>query len=232
MPQRSCLRRQGPAEETVVLNYYDRPPYMVPQPDGGATGLTADPAAALFKRAGVPFRWQLTPALRQLSAIKAGAGRDCGIGWFSDAERAGYAVFIGPIHHDKPAVVLAGPGFAVPPGKEIEQLLAEAKLPVLVKDGLTYGRYVTDLIESARLNTVVVPVEQSQMVDMLAAGRAELMFATREEADLLLAAKPAAARKIRIIELAGDKGGEDRYIMCSRKLDPHIIEMLQAALEG
>ena len=220
-----------PAKDAVILNYYDRPPYMVPQPDGAASGLTAGPAAALFRRAGIPFRWQMTPAKRQLDAIRRGAGRDCGIGWFRDDERLGYAVFFGPIYHDRPAVVLAGPGFAGNAEEPVEQQLQAAKSPILIKDGLTYGRYVARLVVEARLSTTPVPVEQAQMVDMLAAGRAELMFATREEAELLLAGQ-AAARKIRILDLAGDRDGEDRYVMCSRKLDAHIIEALQAALEG
>jgi polar amino acid transport system substrate-binding protein len=220
-----------PAEDVVVLSYYDRPPYMVAQADGSATGLTADPAAALFAKAGLPFRWQMTPAKRQLSAIRDGAGHDCGIGWFSNAERAAYAVFIGPIYHDKPAVILAGPDFPTDPGRPIERLAAEAKTPILVKDGLTYGRYVTRLIDSARLNTSLVSAEQAQMVDMLVAGRANLMFATREEADLLIADKPGAAAKIRIIDLTGDQVGEDRYLMCSKKMDPKIIEALKAGIK-
>jgi hypothetical protein len=227
----TVMAEAAPAVEPVVLHYYDRPPYMVPQPDGAATGLTADPAAALFRRAGIPVRWQLTPAKRQLEVIRRNAGRDCGIGWFRDAERLGYAHFFGPIHHDRPAVLLAGPGIALEEGVSAEQLLADTKAPVLIKDGLTYGRYVARLITESRLNTQLVAGEQAQMVDMLLAGRAELMFATRAEAELLLTGRPAAAR-IRILDLAGDGDGEDRYVMCSHALDAPTVEALQAALEG
>ena len=227
----SATADEVPARDAVILNYYDRPPYMVPQPNGAAAGLTADPAAALFRRAGIPFRWQMTPAKRQLDMIRRGTGRDCGIGWFRDDERLGYAVFFGPIYHDRPAVILAGPGFAGNAEEPVEQQLQAAKSPILIKDGLTYGRYVARLIVEARLGTTPVSVEQAQMVDMLAAGRAEAMFATREEAELLIAGQPAA-RKLRILDLAGDRDGEDRYVMCSRKLDAHIIEALRAALEG
>jgi polar amino acid transport system substrate-binding protein len=222
---------EAPGKAVIVLHYYDRPPYMVPQPDGSATGLTADPAAAMFRRAGIPVRWQMTPAKRQLEAIRRGTGRDCGIGWFRDDDRLGYAAFFGPIYHDQPAVVLAGPGFAGDPAQPVEQQLQQAKSPILIKDGLTYGGYIARLIVDAKLGTTPVPVDQAQMVDMLIAGRAELMFSTREEADLLVVGQ-LAARKIRILDLAGDRDGEDRYVMCSRKLDPSLAEALRAALEG
>ena len=209
------------ADDVVVLSYYDRPPYMVSQPDGGATGLTADPAVALFERAGIPYRWQMTPAKRQLSQVKEGTGHDCGIGWFKTAERARFAEFIGPLYHDRPAVILAGPGFPFDPARPVEQTLAEVKTLVLVKDGLTYGSYVTKLISRAQLNTSLVTVEQAQMVNMVVAGRAE--------ADLLSARWLIPAETIRIIELTGDPTGDDRYLMCSRKMNPRILEALKDA---
>src|ERR1700727_2058251 len=94
----SATADEVPAKDAVILNYYDRPPYMVPQPDGSAAGLTADPAAALFRRAGIPFRWQMTPAKRQLDTIRRGTGRDCGIGWFRADERLGDALLFRPVY--------------------------------------------------------------------------------------------------------------------------------------
>lgn len=215
--------------DVVVLQYYERPPFMVGQPDGSAAGLTADPAAVLFRKAGVAFRWQKTPAKRQLSDIQGGVGYDCGIGWFGSVERADTAQLVGPIYRDKPPVILAGPGYPIDPVKPIDEQLADRKTPVLIKDGLTYGGYITRLIRDAQLNTSLVSVEQSQMLKMLAAGRAHLMFATREEADLLLADKSAPTDKIRAVDLT-DAAGEDRYLLCSSKIDEKIIAALRAAL--
>jgi len=218
------------SSELIVLNYYERPPFMVGQPDGSAAGLTADPAAALFKKAGVPFRWQRTPAKRQLSEIESGAGYDCGIGWFGSVERADTTMLVGPIYRDKPPVILAGPGYPIDSAKPIDEQLADRKSPVLIKDGLTYGSYITRLIRDAQLNTMQVSVEQAQMVTMLAAGRANLMFSTREEADMLLSDSTQLAEKVHAVALGPDAVGEDRYLLCSSKIDEKIIAALRAAL--
>jgi len=224
------LAMPAASSELIVLNYYERPPFMVGQPDGSAAGLTADPAAALFRKAGVPFRWQKTPAKRQLSEIESGAGYDCGIGWFASVERADTTLLVGPIYRDKPPVVLAGPAYPLDPAKPIDEQLAGRKSPVLIKDGLTYGSYITRLIRDAQLNTILVSVEQAQMVKMLVAGRANLMFSTREEADMLLSDSAQLAEKVHAVPLGPDAVGEDRYLLCSSKIDEKIIAGLRAAL--
>ena len=224
------LATPSASTEVIVLNYYERPPFMVGQPDGSAAGLTAAPAAALFKKAGVPFRWQKTPAKRQLDEIESGAGYDCGIGWFASVERADTTMLVGPIYRDKPPVILAGPGYPIDPLKPIDEQLAERKSPVLIKDGLTYGGYITRLIRDAQLNTMLVSVEQTRMVKMLAAGRANLMFSTREEADMLLSDSAQLAEQVRAVDLGSEAAGEDRYLICSSKIDEKIIAALRAAL--
>jgi hypothetical protein len=52
------------AQERIDLHLYVRPRYMVQSSETQISGLAADLARAAFDAAGVPFRWQKTPAKR------------------------------------------------------------------------------------------------------------------------------------------------------------------------
>lgn len=137
------------AQGTIDLHFYARPPYMVLGADGNATGLTADPAKAAFDKAGVPFRWQHTPAKRQLVLIESGNGLDCGVGWYKTPEREKFGKFTAPLYRDKPTVAIVRKQFQPQP-TTLAGVVADQALRVVMKVGLTYGQDVVDTI--ARLN--------------------------------------------------------------------------------
>lgn len=129
-----------PAEESISLHYNERPPYLVSGADGQATGLTAEPAAAAFRRAGIPYAWVQTPALRQLKLLRENTGRDCLVGWFKTAERERYARYTLPTYRDRRIIALTGAGNSrLAEGGRLDAWLADPELTLLVKDGYSYG---------------------------------------------------------------------------------------------
>ncbi len=218
------------AEEPISLYYYERPPYMVARADGSAGGITADVAAKALARAGIPFTWNLMPAKRQLATLQRNGGRDCGIGWFKNAQREAIGQFSHPIYHDRPPVAIVGDGFD-PHTASLAQLLARPDLQVLVKEGLTYGGYINDLLKNAKAKVTSIAVEQPQLVRMVAAGRADMMFAPREEADFLVTAHESGQESVRVLSFTDVPAGDARYLFCSKQVDNATMAKLNAAID-
>ncbi len=218
------------AQEAITLHYYERPPYTVAQGDGSATGLTADVAAKVLTRAGIPFTWSLMPAKRQLAIIEHNTGRDCGIGWFRNPQREAFGTFSHPIYRDRPPVAIVRDGFE-PQADSLAQLLQRPGVRVLVKEGLTYGGYINDLLKTAKAHVSPVTVEQPQLVRMIAAGRADIMFAPREEADVLVTRHESGPYSVHIVGFADVPAGDQRYLYCSKQVDSATMAKLNAAID-
>ncbi len=94
------------ADGVITLHYHERPPYYMTGPLG-VYGLCVDPAKLAFNRANIPFRWEKTPAKRQLDIIKENRSKDCIIGWFKNPDREKFAKYSHVIYQDKPTIALA-----------------------------------------------------------------------------------------------------------------------------
>jgi len=214
----------------VLLYYYERPPYMVAHQDGNATGITADVAAKALRRAGIAFTWSLMPAKRQLATIGHNTGRDCGVGWFRNPQREAFGQFSHPIYRDRPPVAIVHGGFE-PHTNNLAQLLKQPGVQVLVKDGLTYGGYINDLLQNTKAKVTSITVEQPQMVRMIAAGRADMMFAPREEADFLVTAQESGQESVHVLAFADVPAGDARYLYCSKQVDSATMAKINAAID-
>ncbi len=218
------------AAETVTLHYYERPPYMTAAENGEVRGVTAKAAEAAFVKAGLPFVWALTPAQGQLDTIRRNQGRDCAVGWFKTPERASFGLFTQPIYQDRPPVAIARRSLEIPPDSTLRALLISGTSRVLMKIGLTYGAYIKTLIGKYADHLTLVSVEPAQMVAMVAADRADLMFAAQEEADLLLEKNREAAKRVRVVAFPDVPFGDVRHILCSRAVGREVIDALNAAI--
>jgi len=147
-------------QQPVTLHYYERPPFMLRQAHGGVSGLTADRTRHAFARAGIPIRWALTPAKRQLALLRANSGHDCAVGWFRTPQRQAYALFSRAIYQDRGVVLIARRQWLPPAGSTLEQLLANEHLHLLYKDGLTYGSYVQGKLGMAKADINYSTMEQ------------------------------------------------------------------------
>ena len=215
---------------SIALYYYERPPYMVAHQDGKATGITADVAGKALARAGIAFTWNLMPAKRQLATIEHNTGRDCGVGWFKNPQREAFGQFSHPIYHDKPPVVIARGGFDAHTDS-LAQLLKRPGLQVLVKEGLTYGSYINDLLKNSKAHVTSITVEQPQLVRMIAAGRADIMFAPREEADYLVTTQESGNESAHVVGFSDVPNGEARHLFCSRQVDAATMAKINAAID-
>jgi polar amino acid transport system substrate-binding protein len=218
------------SEEPVTLLYNDRPPYLVSQADGSATGLSATPAANAFKAAGIPFTWSKMPTNRQLAVVKDLAGMYCAVGWFRKPEREEFARFTKAIYQDKPTVALVNAQFSIRDGNTLANVLAMKGVRVLVKDQFSYGAFVDGLLASVRPTVISTTAENVQMVQMIQANRADLMFVAEEEANYLIAQAGLGLNDIRVLRFADMPKGEKRHIMCSRHVPEDIIARLNKAI--
>lgn len=229
------LVRVGAAygEEAIGLYYYERPPFLIRGSDGAVTGLIGDRVTKLAGKAGLAIQWQLMPASRQLRLLKSDQAAACGVGWYKTAQRESFAQFSHPIFRDRGVVVVANMRVDARKYAKLADLLADQSVSVLLKDGLTYGAAVAALLGPAKARLTLTTIEQPQMVRMVAAGRASLMFSTREEAGMLLTGNEGGDEGVRLLTFPDlPEVGEARYLMCSKSLDPKILARLDAAIGG
>lgn len=217
------------AQERIDLHFYVRPPYMVKSGEAQVSGLTADPAQAAFDKAGVPFRWQQTPAKRQLVMIERGSGLDCGVGWYKTPERERFGKFTAPLYRDKPTVGIAHADFHVR-SKTLAGIVADPATRVVMKVGLTYGQEVVGTMVHAKAQVLTVAAEQANLARMVASGRADFMFSTQEEADNLRTDVVRGGESLKVLTFQDLHAGATRHILCSRTVSDETIDKLNAAL--
>lgn len=215
----------------IALHYNERPPYLVVK-DGQLSGLTGSPAVAAFKAAGIAFTLQLTPTARQLAMIKDNTGMDCGVGWFKNEEREGFAKFTKPIYQDRPQIALTtAHNSKVKEGETVESILGNKNLTLLVKQGYSYGKTLDALIAKLQPVQHAVTVENVRMLKMIQAERADYMLIAPEEADGLIAASEVSPADIRKANFSNAPNGEHRYILCSKNVSDETIARLNNAIK-
>jgi polar amino acid transport system substrate-binding protein len=221
------------AAEPVQLHYFERPPYMSSYGTDKASGLTASFAEAVFAHAGIAITWTQTPAKRQLWLIEKNIGQDCGVGWFKTPERLQFAQFSLPIYRDQPSVLIARNQYVVN-GTTLAAIFSDPKGRVLLKDGFSYGDYINGQLAKAAIRMQSIAQETATMLKMLEADRADLMIASREEAEYLLHigrwAGNETNKQLRIITLSDTNQGDERYLMCSNKVSAATMTAINKAI--
>lgn len=220
---------QAPARAmspVLTLHYQERPPYSATQPDGSVRGLVADPAAGALERAGIAFRWTLTPSQRQLALVQTGAGLQCGIGWFRNPERAARGQFSAALYQDRPLAALVRAGVVETASTTARALLASRTLRLLVKDGYSYGPLLDGLIAAAALAPLRTTVEPMQMSLMLVSRRADWMIVSPEEAAVLT--RPG----LRLTPLSDAPVGPTRHLYCSSDVPAGWLARIDDALRA
>ncbi len=219
----------GWAQEKITVNYNERPPYLVPGPDGAATGLTGTPAANAFKSAGIPVVWAKVPTTRQIAAVKESA-LHCAIGWFKTPEREQFAKFTKAIYRDKPWLVLANSSFALKDGIRLEEALSSKGVRVLTKENFSYGPYIDGLLAKTKPNITVSNGTTSQMLQLINAKSVDFMFVSEEEADYLVEQAGLSMKNFRQVRFPDLPAGDKRYIMCSKQVPDEVIGKLNKAI--
>lgn len=214
----------------ISLHYNERPPYAV-KTGATAKGITADPAAKAFEKAGIPFEWIATPAKRQTLIFQENTGCDCGVGWFKNPEREKFALFSAPIFKDKPQVAIVRKDEArIKDGSKLDEVLTDKSVILLVKDGYSYGAALDEKISKHGANVQKTTGENINMIKMIAAKHADYFILAPEEAESLVQAAGLNMADFKLVTFSDMPEGNLRYIMCSKKVGEAVIKKLNAAL--
>lgn len=222
----------APAGELIMLHYQERPPYSSTTGDGHVQGLLANPAARACQKAQLACTWARTPGQRQLALIQTGQGWDCGLGWFRNTEREALGRFSVALYQDRPFMALARRATPWEPQRSLAALLADATLPLLVKEGYSYGALLDGLITRHAAQVRRTSAESQQMVRMIEAGRAAWMIVAPEEAEVLLAEPgPGGTQpQLQLHPLPGVPAGQTRHLYCNKAVPEAVMERLNRAL--
>jgi polar amino acid transport system substrate-binding protein len=194
-----------PAPAAVLtLHYQERPPYSQTAPDGHVHGLLAAPANRACQKAQLSCTWARTPGQR----------------------------FSAPLYQDRPYMALARRGTAWEAQRSLPGLLSDAALPLLVKEGYSYGSLLDGLIAQHAGQVRRTSAESQQMVRMIEAGRAGWMIVAPEEAEVLLADPGAAGAppQLQLHPLPGVPAGQTRHLYCNKAVPEAVVERLNRAL--
>ena len=219
-------------EDVITLHYHERPPYYITGPLG-VYGLCADPARLAFQKAGIAFRWEKTPARRQLGILKANLARDCLLGWFKNPERETFARYSTHIYIDKPAIALAlADNDRIITGRPLAETLLTGNLVLLRKSGYSYGRFVDHMIARHNPLKALTNSENVGMLKMIHSRRADYFFISEEEADALTASSGLPRSDFKYIRFADMPEGNKRYLLFSKKVETAVVEKINAAIQS
>lgn len=220
----------GLADDKIVLNYNVRPPYIVEESDGSASGLTATPAANAFKAAGIAVTWAKTPPNRQLAMVQENKEKNCAIGWYKTEEREGFARFSKALYRDKPPVLLLNSTVKVKDGAKLDEVLGMPGIKVLIKEKFSYGHYIDTALAKIKPQTVVSNGSNTQMLQLVAAKSADLMFAAPEEANYLIEQSNTGKDKFIQFKASDMPDGGERYLICSKNVPDEVMAKLNKAI--
>ncbi|WP_158567943.1 MULTISPECIES: ABC transporter substrate-binding protein [unclassified Duganella] len=216
----------GPALELHIVH---RPPYLVVGPNVQVSGLSVEPVTAAFEKAHIAVVWREMPALRQLALLRKNSGKFCSVGWYKTPEREKFAKYSNPVSQDGPWVAVVSSRFPHA-AATVDDILSDANMTVLVKEGFVYGSYLDNKFSTMKAARMTTAGEMPQLFNMIAAGRADVIFAPKEEAEYYLAHGVMHAGQMRIITFKEMPQGYYRHLMCSLQVDDSDIARFNAAL--
>ena len=214
----------------LTVFFHERPPYYFAVGDQ-VKGLVAERAAAAFRTAGIEFRRVLLPHARQLQQIREASAPCAAIGWFSNEERQGFARFSDPIFQDGSLIALTSVDNArLKTGVSLGELFQDLGLKLLVQGSYSYGAALDQRIAALGSGRVLTPASNTAMLEMIVAGRADLMLLAPEEALQMTSNSAARSAAFRIVEVSGMPAGMTRHMMFSRSVPEEIVRKFDHAL--
>ncbi len=206
------------------------PPFMLIDASGGFSGTALVPVALAMRRAGIPYEFVQAPFLQQLTEIKAGKNQVCAVGWYKTPEREKFALFSAPVSKDASRVGVAHAKFQVAPNATVNSVLANPNASVLMKKGFVYGAFWDDKFASMKSKRVLVTDDTSQLLLLLALGRADITFMPLEEIQYYLSTGLVKSDEINIVKFPDVPDGYARHLICSKAVDPKLIKAFDDAL--
>ena len=220
-----------PMDEAIIVYYHERRPYYVTTPNQ-VHGLIADRVNWVFKDAGIPFVWRKTPAKRQLEMIRDNAQGVCAVGWYKTPAREAFGNFTLPIYRDSPTMAIARTdNDQIRTGETLARTLSNRRLRLLHKDGYAYGKFIDDAIQHFTPREMVTTGDNLSMVKMIHTHRADYFFISKEEAEDLILCSGLPAKDFQVIRFSDVPPGNNRYLICSRKIEEMTLLRLNRAIK-
>lgn len=221
---------EGEPLPEVDLLYQDRPPYYLPQPGRQPPqGLVVDPLRRALDRAGLPHRWVLTPAARQLLMVENGRNLVCAVGWFRNPAREARGQFSRPIFRGQPLAMLARVDAPLHEGMSLREAM-DAPAHLLVKQGYSYGPELDALIAERAGRIAQGSGEVGQLLRMLHAGHADWMPASPEEVQAQLERGDGRRQDLQLLHFSDPPPVQPRHLYCNKAVPAAWLERLGAAL--
>ena len=228
----SALAWGGEADEPpLLLYYYERPPFHYAGDKGQVIGLVAEAAEETLRRAKLRFLWVSLPANRILSTLHSEKEIACSPGWYSTPERRADFQYSKALLPDKPLVALVRADFAVPDRVTAKAFFDMPHVRLLVKQNFSQGAYLNTLIAHippARIQHVILDLPQ--MIRMLRADRADVVFSTEAEASFLVREAGLPMSDFKIVRFPDILATEYRYMLCGRGVSAETMARIDAAI--
>ncbi|MBB2484791.1 hypothetical protein H5407_06070 [Mitsuaria sp. WAJ17] len=236
-----CLLALGPglapatgtepaSQPTVELLYQDRPPYYMPQPGRQPPqGLVIEPLRRALERTGLPHRWALTPAARQLLMVENGEHLVCGVGWFRNPAREARGQFSAPLYRGQHVAMIARRDAPLHEGMSLREAL-DSPARMLVKQGYSYGAELDALIAERPGRVTQGSGEVGQLLRMLQAGHADWMPAAPEEVQAQLLRDASREKTLQLLHFSDPPVIVPRHLYCNKAVPAAWLERLGTAL--
>ncbi|MCK5311466.1 MAG: transporter substrate-binding domain-containing protein [Desulfobacteraceae bacterium] len=215
----------------ITIHYHERPPYYVTD-SSGVYGLCSDPAKIAFETSGVLFKWQKTPAKRQLEIIKTNRSKECIIGWFKTSEREKFAKYSHYIYQDKPMIALARKdNNRIKSNRSLKETFLNTNLILLKKSSYSYGQFIDIKIVEFNPTILISNSENVTMLKMIHSMRADYFFISEEEANVVIALSGFSREDFKYIKFKNMPKGNKRYLLFSKMVEDDMVERINNAIE-
>ncbi|MBH9577487.1 transporter substrate-binding domain-containing protein [Inhella proteolytica] len=217
--------------QTVQIEYRDKPPYSYTE-RGRPAGFLLLRTIELLEQAKVEAEFLEVPVKRILQDIEGNQAPICSPSWYKLPEREKFARFSLPIHQDKPHVVLAHAqaAKAIQRHAKLSALFADPQLTPGLLDGVSYGAELDQALAQTRKPAVRARLNPGQLARMIAAQRADYMLIDQEDLGWLRNDPEFNSLNLVRFEFPDMPAGLLRYLMCSRQVDPAVLERVNQAI--
>lgn len=224
----TCFMIQNLFSQNLEIVFEERIPY-VEKNKLSLKGLVATPAINALNEAKINYTLEEKPSKRHLYEIKANKKPICALGWFKNPDREKFAKFTQALYQDASLGIIARNDRA----KEFVDItiddLLKKKYEVLTKASYSYGKFLDDKLIQYNTNKKEVYANNKKMLLLIERKRADFMFISKEEADLLFTKNNY--KNISFYKISGMPEGNKRYLICSKKVDDKIINQINQYLK-
>lgn len=232
LPSKEGDNLQSEQSGPLTLYFHEQRPYYMSYQDD-VHGLVADNVNLALNNAGIAFTWEEIPVARQLDLIGENSSPSCAVGWLKTEARERLGTFTKAVYQGKPHVVVTrADNEALTDGISLENLLGQWQLRLLVKSDHPYASVLDSVMQGRKIWTIPTTTDNYSMLKMIRNHRADYCFMPEEEVGDLLLFSNLNKADYKIIHITGMPRGNNRYMLCSKKVEEEVIDRMNTAIEN